>query len=97
MTLAFGICNNIPGPESKDLLADIHYGLAAVANETNDSAACLSHTEQLIKLRREAGEDIRLAIAHNEYGIGLAMNHDYTKAISPFESSIEVYRGLEDY
>ncbi|KAM5438235.1 hypothetical protein MferCBS31731_005096 [Microsporum ferrugineum] len=96
------VCNQTPGPESAQLLTDIHYGLAAAANETNDRAACLHHTEQLLKLRLKASlstgvKDIRLAIAHNEYGIALVMNHEYEKAIAEFNTSIEVYRGLEDY
>ncbi|KAM5481580.1 hypothetical protein McanCB56680_004116 [Microsporum canis] len=102
LKLALEICNQTPGPESAQLLTDIHYGLAAAANETNDRAACLHHTEQLLKLRLKASlstgvKDIRLAIAHNEYGIALVMNHEYEKAIAEFNTSIEVYRGLEDY
>ncbi|KAM5449470.1 hypothetical protein MaudCBS49596_004951 [Microsporum audouinii] len=102
LKLALEICNQTPGPESAQLLTNIHYGLAAAANETNDRAACLHHTEQLLKLRLKASlstgvKDIRLAIAHNEYGIALVMNHEYEKAIAEFNTSIEVYRGLEDY
>ncbi|KMK56922.1 tetratricopeptide repeat domain-containing protein [Aspergillus fumigatus Z5] len=102
LTLALDICEQTPGPESAQLLADIHYGLAAAANETNDGAACLSHTEQLLKLRLETSSstgknDIRLAIAHNEYGIALVMNNEYEKSIAAFKTSIDVYRGLLDY
>ncbi|KAK3935064.1 tetratricopeptide repeat domain-protein [Diplogelasinospora grovesii] len=102
LTLALDICNRNPGPASEQLLADIHYGLAAAANETNDGKACLYHTEKLLSMRLEAlastGKgDIRLAIAHNEYGIALVMNGDYGKSIAAFERSIEVYKGLEDY
>lgn len=41
--------------------------------------------------------DIRLAIAHNEYGIALVMNNEYEKSIAAFKTSIDVYRGLLDY
>lgn len=84
------------------MLTDVHYGLAAAANETNDSSSCLYHTKHLLELRLEAYKatdeyDIRLAIAHNEYGIALVMNRQYKEAIVEFETSIAVYRGLDDY
>ncbi len=99
LTLALAICKRNPGLESAQLMADIYYGLAAAANETNDGNACL-HTEQLLRLRLEAATDevdIRLAIAYNEYGIALVMNGEYDKAIAAFENSIAVYQRLADY
>ncbi|KAJ5406075.1 tetratricopeptide repeat domain-containing protein [Penicillium sp. CMV-2018d] len=100
--LALEICRQTSDSRSSEVLADIHYGLGAVANETNDGKSCLYHNEQLLKLRHDVFSstgkgDIRLANAHNQFGIALVMNREYEKAIYAFETSIGVYRGLEDY
>lgn len=102
LTLALDICGRNSGPAWTQILSDIHYGLAAAANETNDAKSCLYHTQKLLELRLEAfattsNGDIRLAIAHNEIAIAWVMNHEYHKAIEQFEASISVYQGLEDY
>lgn len=100
--IALDICNQNPGEESAQVLSDIHYGLAAAANETNDAKKCLFHTQKLLELRREVfretgKEDIRLAIAYNEIAIAWVMNREYEKAIEQFGASIDVYRRLPDY
>lgn len=100
--LALEICNANPGPKTSQLLADVHYGLAAAANETNDAKGCLHHTQALLKSRLEATsasglQDIRLAVAHNEIGIAWVMNLEYERAIDDFGKSINVYRGLSDH
>lgn len=96
------ICNTNPGSKTSQLLADIHYGLAAAANETNDAKGCLYHTQALLHSRLEAAntsgcQDIRLAVAHNEIGIAWVMNREYERAIDDLKKSINVYRGLSDY
>lgn len=102
LTLALDICTQNPSQETGQLLSDIHYGLSAVANETNDGEACLRHTKVLLKMRLQAFEesaipDLRLAVAHNEIGIAWVMTGEYDNAIAAFKSSIQVYRGLEEY
>lgn len=93
LTLALNICNDNPGPESTQMLSDIHNGLAAAANETNDAKGCLHHTQKLLELRLDAfakmGKgNIQLAIPHNEIEIAWVMNNEYQKAIDEFEASI---------
>lgn len=100
--MALQICEQNADEDMSQILSDIHYGLAAVANETNDGQACLRHTNALLDMRLKAYEssgiaDVRLAIAHNEIAIAWVMNGMYDQAISAFKSSIDVYRGLEDY
>lgn len=109
--LALRICEANDGPQTSQLLSDIHYGLAAAANETNDAKGCLYHTKALLGLRLAAvqasGEqDIRLVVAHNEFGIALVMNREdagqgandnFESAIENFERSIQIYHGLEDF
>lgn len=91
-----------PGEKATELLCDVHYGLAAVANETNDKGACLRHTQQLLEMRLKIYDesevpDLRLAIAHNEYAIALVMNGDFEGAVTAFTHSIDVFRSLADY
>lgn len=100
--LALDICERNQGDLTVELLADVHYGLAAAANEINDAHACLHHTRLLLDMRmrrtEETGErDLRLAIAHNEFGIALVMNQRHEEAIKEYKKSIEVYKGLSDY
>ncbi|KAF2116999.1 tetratricopeptide repeat domain-containing protein [Lophiotrema nucula] len=100
--LALDICEQNPGKKTGQLLADVHYGLAAAANETNDAHACLHHTKLLLDMRKRTAEetreqDLRLAIAHNEFGIALVMNGQYKEAVEAYETSIEVYKNLRDY
>lgn len=102
LTLALDICEQNPGQNTAQLLGDIHYGLSAVANETNDGEACLRHTQVLLKMRLQAFEengipDLRLAVAHNESGIAWVMTGEFDNAIAAFKSSIQVYQGLEEY
>ncbi|KAI0436327.1 hypothetical protein F4803DRAFT_542680 [Xylaria telfairii] len=102
LTLALQICERNPGEDATQVLSDVHYGLAAAANETNNAKECLHHTERLLKLRLEAHSvsqknDIRLAIAHNEIGIAWIMNHNYEEGLAEFHKSILVYQQLEDY
>lgn len=46
--------------------------------------------------RKKKAEDIRLAIAYNEIGIGWIMNKEYHKAIEAWENAIRVYERLPD-
>ncbi|KAL9078237.1 MAG: hypothetical protein Q9157_002855 [Trypethelium eluteriae] len=102
LELALAICVRNTHDDTSQLMADIHYGLAAVANETNDAPACLHHTKSLLDMRLKSFEasgrnDIRLAIAYNEMAIAWVMNGQYQNAIQAFESSIKVYGAMEDY
>ncbi|KAF2232579.1 tetratricopeptide repeat domain-containing protein [Viridothelium virens] len=102
LKLALEICVRNSHHDTSQLMADIHYGLAAVANETNDADACLHHTKSLLDMRLKVFEasghsDIRLAIAHNEMAIAWVMNGQYKNAIQAFENSIKVYRAMENY
>lgn len=79
----------------------MHDGLGAVATETNDPKSCLEHGKAHLAIRKEVSrrnneEDIRLAIAYNEIGIGWIMAKDYHKAIEAWQNAIEVYKGLKD-
>ena len=100
--LALKLSEQCSGAEAGQLLTDIHYGLSAAANETNDPKSCLKHTSFLLgermKLSAESGiQDLRLAIAHNEYGIACSMNARYQEAIENYQKSIDTYGSLEDF
>jgi hypothetical protein len=100
--LALNICNHTLALHEDPLIGDIHYGLSAAANETNDAKGCLTHTQILLNMRLKVTEtsgtpDIRLAVAHNEVGIAWVMNHEYDKGIAAFHSSIAIYKLLPEY
>jgi len=63
---------------------------------------CLQQFEALLQLRlrscEESGKpDSDLASAYNEVGVGLMMNKMYVKGMHAFETSIDLYRGLDDF
>lgn len=98
---AYAICQKHPDEELSDLLSDVHDGLGAVASEINDPRSCLEHGQALLAVREEVArrnkrEDIRLAIAYNEIGIGWIMAKEYHKAIEAWRNAIKVYEGLPD-
>nr|OQO18269.1 hypothetical protein B0A51_13883 [Rachicladosporium sp. CCFEE 5018] len=87
--------------ELQQLKADIHYGLAAATNETNDAEGCLYHTKILLDLRLCIFEatgtlDLRLAVAHNEVGIAWVMNGQHQNGVTAFKRSIEVFKLLPE-
>ncbi|KAI9733663.1 MAG: hypothetical protein M1834_003265 [Cirrosporium novae-zelandiae] len=97
------ICHKLPlDGRIGDILCDIHYGLGAVANESNDAESCLRHNKELLAKRMDAAKeaglvDIRLAIAHNQIGTGWMMAKEYQKASEAFKNAIEVYQSLPDF
>jgi Tetratricopeptide repeat len=102
LALAQKICENHPGVESTQLLCDVHYGLAAVANETNDRKGCLEHTSELLAMRCKMFEatgqaDLRLAIAYNEHAIALILHDKFEEAVHHFETSVNTFQALDDY
>ena len=98
------ICQKYPDEELDDLLSDIHDGLAAVASETNDPKSCLEHAKALLSIqekiaRQNKSEDIRLAIAYNEIGIGWIMIKEYQKSIEAWKCHSEFtnsYPAIQD-
>ncbi|KAI9794810.1 MAG: hypothetical protein M1816_002938 [Peltula sp. TS41687] len=102
LELAQVVCETCDKNESRDLLSDIHYGLGAVANETNDGDSCLRHNIEFLSLRlgivEETGiRDIRLAVAYNQIGTGWMMAENFKEAITSFENALEVYRALSNF
>lgn len=100
--LALRICSKNDPVTIAQLLADVHYGLSAAANETNDAKGCLRHTQILLRMRLKIFDDtgmpdIRLAIAHNEIAIAWVMNREYDKGIAAFQESIRIYADLPEY
>jgi tetratricopeptide (TPR) repeat protein len=100
--LALKICKEYPGKDTYQLLGDIHYGLSAVANETNNGDECFKHTSILLRMRLQATQesgvsDLRLAVAHNQMGMSWVMAGEQDTAIAAFKSSIQIYQGLDDY
>ncbi|KIW74479.1 hypothetical protein Z517_12419 [Fonsecaea pedrosoi CBS 271.37] len=88
--------------QSRNLLADIHYTMGAIASETNDPELCMQHTRALLDMRMQVAEktairDVRLAIAYNENGIARMMSRDFDGAERCFESAIDVYSSLPDF
>jgi tetratricopeptide (TPR) repeat protein len=101
-TLARNICHKNDSKTTDQLLADIHYGLAAAANETSDTEGNLYHTEILLRMRLQAAEasgtsDMRLAIAYNQRAIALSMNREYDKAIAACQKSIDIFKELDEF
>jgi hypothetical protein len=88
----------------RGLLSDIYYGQGADASEMNQPELCLKHYTALLNLRKEISktskegkQDIYLAIAYNEMGIGYMMNNMYAKGTECFHMSISIYESLHDY
>ena len=98
---AYTICQRYPSEDLDDLLSDLHDGLGAVATEINDPKSCLEHGKALLAIREEVtrkngSQDIRLAIAYNEIGIGWIMAKEYDKAIEAWSKAISVYESLPE-
>lgn len=98
---AYTICHRHPSEDLGDLLSDIHDGLGAVATEINDPKSCLEHGKALLAIREEIArkngrQDIRLAIAYNEIGIGWIMAKEYNKAIEAWRKALSVYQNLPE-
>lgn len=88
--------------QSRDLLADIHYTMGAIASETNDPELCMKHTRALLDMRMQIADktdirDVRLAIAYNENGVARMMSRDFDGAEKCFENAIDVYSSLPDF
>ncbi len=89
--------------DAEQYLSDIHYSHGAIATETNQPNACMTHYSAFLKLRQDISclsngvEDVRLAIAHNEMGIANMLNKEYSRAAEYFKRAIEIYRGLSDF
>lgn len=89
-------------PYLTDLLSDVHYTLGAIANGTNDALGTLKHNTILLEMRKDAARlagknDVRLAAAFNQIGVGYMMFKKHTLAQKSFEDSIATYRTLDDF
>src|ERR1700712_5194629 len=99
--LARSICETFPRSDALDLLSDIHHGLGAWANQTNQAEESLQYNTRYLQMRLDAiahgGEaDNRTAAAYNQKGTGWMMFKSYDFGKRDFRLSIKTYRALPD-
>lgn len=104
--LALWICQNCQqagSQEASAMLRETYNNLGSASGEANDYAECLQYNSAWFNMtldrkneNHETIMDYELAVAHNEMGVALAMNHRYDEAISMFVRSIELNLALPE-
>jgi tetratricopeptide (TPR) repeat protein len=100
--LALGVCMLCDPSRTKDLLSDIYYTLGAVGTEANDRLSSLHYNKLFLDARLQRAdetgiEDVRLGIAHNQFGVSLMMYDNFVEAMDHFQQAIRVYETLPEF